>query len=285
MNRLLQTPKKFWNRYRRNRAAVAGLTLLMALLFLALLAGHISPFNPYEMELEADKVLRPPSAEHLMGTDAFGRDTLSRVMWGTRISLLAGFSAVAVSFTIGVILGSISGYFGGKVDSLIMRFVDILLVVPRFFLLLVIVTMFGSNLTLIMVFIGVTMWPSIARLIRAEFLSIKERDFVMSAKAVGASDWHIVFQEILPNAIFPAVIEGSLQVGLAILMETSLSFLGLGDPSAISWGRLLNDALPFFQKAWWMAVLPGVMIGVTVLAFNLVGDGLNDALNPHLKER
>ena len=277
--------KSFWKRYRKNRAAVIGLIVLIILLSLALLTEYIAPCDPYHMELKADTILRPPSPEHPIGTDAFGRDVFSRVIWGTRISLVAGFTAVIVSTTIGILLGSISGYFGGKVDAIIMRFVDMLLVIPRFFLLLVIVAMFGSSLTLIMVFIGLTIWPSTARLVRAEFLSVKEQDFVMAAKAVGADNWHIVFREILPNAIFPAIIQGSLQVGLAIMMEANLSFLGLGDPRAISWGRLLNDALPYFHRAWWMAFLPGVMIGITVLTFNLVGDGLNDALNPHLKER
>jgi len=281
----LFTGYDFWNRYKKNRVAVVGLMILIILLILSLFSEYIAPFNPYKMELTTEAILKPPSYKHPVGTDAFGRDIFSRVIWGTRISLTAGFTAVIVSTVIGVLLGSISGYFGGNIDSAIMRFVDMLLVIPRFFLLLVIVSMFGNSITLIMVFIGLTIWPSTARLVRAEFLSVKEQDYVIAAKAVGASNMHIVFGEILPNAIFPAIIQGSLQVGLAIMMEASLSFLGLGDPRAISWGRLLSDALPFFYRAWWMAVLPGVMIGITVLAFNLIGDGLNDALNPHLKER
>lgn len=251
-----------------------------------ILAPYISPYNPFEMHIQDfTRVYLPPDSLHLMGTDQYGRDVLSRIIWGARVSLMVGLAAATISAVVGMSLGAIAGYYAGRVDNAIMRFVDMFLTIPTFFLILTIVAIFGGSLKNVMLVIGLTIWPSTARLMRAEFLSFREKEFVQAARSIGAGDRHIMFREIAPNAIFPAVVNGSLQVGSAILTESALSFLGLGDPNNVSWGFMLNDALGSFLRAWWMSVFPGVMITLVVIAFNLIGDGLNDALNPYLKER
>lgn len=275
--------KSFWRRFKQNRVAVLGLGLIISLTALALLAPYISPSDPFKMNL--NKRMLPPSFTNLMGTDQFGRDVSSRVIWGTRVSLFVGLVAAGISALVGVVVGAISGYYGGKIDEVLMRIVEVFLTIPTFFLILLILAVFGRNIWLTMAIIGLTYWPGTARLIRAECLSFKEQEFVEAARGVGASDFHIIFREILPNAIFPAVVNTSLLVAQAILIEAALSFLGIGDPNLVSWGWILNDALKVFRSAWWTALFPGVMISITVMAFNLVGDGLNDALNPRLKER
>jgi peptide/nickel transport system permease protein len=214
-----------------------------------------------------------------------GRDQLSRVIWGTRISLFVGFVSAGISIGVGVILGSVAGYYGGIVDDLIMRFVDFFLVIPTFFLILLIIAMYGTSIWNIMFVIGLTAWPSTTRLIRGQFLSLKEQPFVEAEKALGASDLRIIFRCILPNAIHPVLVNLSFRVGSAIISEAGLSFLGLGDPRSISWGQMLNVAQRFIRTAWWMAIFPGLLISLAVLSFNMVGDGLNDALNPRLMER
>jgi peptide/nickel transport system permease protein len=262
-----------------------GILLVIGLGGIATLAPVISPFDPTEMHLIPGLVFIAPNSVHLMGTDEFGRDVLSRIMWGGRVSLMVGLVSAAISTLLGLGVGSVGGYYGGKIDNVLMRVVDVFLTIPTFFLILTIVAIFGSSLSNVMIVIGLTSWPSTARLIRAEFLSFKEKEFVQAAKSIGAGDSHIMFREIMPNAIFPAIVNATLQIGSAILLESSLSFLGLGDPNHVSWGFMLNDALSAFMRAWWLSFFPGVMITTVVIAFNLVGDGLNDALNPFLKER
>jgi peptide/nickel transport system permease protein len=277
---------EFWRRYRKNRAAVLGLSMVVAFGSMAILAPIISPHNPFEMHLQDfTRIFLPPDNLHLMGTDQYGRDVFSRIIWGARVSLMVGLVAAAISAAVGMTLGAISGYYGGRVDNAIMRFVDMFLTIPTFFLILTIVAIFGGSLTNVMLVIGLTIWPSTARLMRAEFLSFREKEFVQAARSIGAGDRHIMFREIAPNAIFPAIVNASLQVGSAILTESALSFLGLGDPNNVSWGFMLNDALSSFLRAWWMALFPGLMITLVVISFNLIGDGMNDALNPYLKER
>jgi peptide/nickel transport system permease protein len=277
---------EFWERYRKNRAAVFGLLMVIAFALIALLAPLLAPYSPYEMHLQDfARIYLSPAEQHLMGTDQFGRDVFSRIIWGARVSLFVGFVSAGISAAVGVSLGSIAGYYGGIVDNAVMRFVDMFLTIPQFFLILTIVAIFGSSLWNVMVVIGLTIWPSTARLVRAEFLSFKEKEFVQAARSIGAGDRHLMFKEIAPNAIFPAVVNGSLQVGSAILTESALSFLGLGDPNQVSWGYMLNDAMGSFIRAWWMSVFPGAMISLVVISFNLLGDGFNDALNPYLKER
>lgn len=226
-----------------------------------------------------------PNFNFPMGTDDLGRDVFSRVVWGARVSLFIGLAAALSSVVISVLIGSVAGYFGGKIDALLMRLTDMFLVIPTFFLVLLIVAMFGRGIWLIIFAIAVTNWPNPTRLLRAEFLSFRERQFVQAAKSIGASRFQIIFREILPNAIFPVIVYFGYLVAGAILTESSISFLGLGDPNTISWGWLLNDALRAFTRAWWLAAFPGIAIALTVISFNLIGDGLNDALNPKLRRR
>jgi len=276
----------FWNRFRKNRAALLGLYIFIFFFIVAVSSPFLAPYDPFDMNLrDPDAPYNPPSFQHPLGTDAFGRDQLSRIMYGARTSLFIGFLSTGVAFTIGVMMGAVSGYYGGRIDNLIMRFVDAFLMLPTFFLILVVAAVFGSSIWNVMWIIGLTGWPGMTRLIRAEFLKFKERDFVLAAKGAGAKDTYIIFREILPNAVYPAVVASSMRVSGAIMMESSLSFLGLGDPNAVSWGWLLNEAMRAFRIAWWLPLFPGLAITIISVGFNLIGDGLNDALNPHLKER
>lgn len=274
--------QEFWSIYKKSRPAVAGLGILFTLVLMAI-STYFLPYNPFGIYPKS--VLFPPSRAHPFGTDDLGRDILMLVMFGARISLIVGFTSVFISTTIGILVGAISGYYGGKIDDILMRLTDTLLIIPNFFLILIVIAFFGSSLRYIIAIIGLTTWPGTARLLRSEFLALKEQEFVEAAKIVGASDLGIIFRHIMPNAIHPVIVNASLQVGSAILIEAGLSFLGLGDPSLVSWGRMLNIAQMYIRTAWWMAAFPGMAIFITVMAFNLVGDGLNDALNPRLRER
>lgn len=274
---------EFWRQFIKNRAALGGFIFVLFEVVLALLAKQIAPYDPFAFDYS--KILSPPSSSHLCGTDIYGRDVLSRLVWGTRISLMVGFTAASVAFFLGVSAGSIAGYKGGQVDNIIMRFVDVMLTLPTFFLMLIIAFFFGPSTFNVVMIIGVTSWPSTARLVRAEFLSYKERDFVSAARAVGMSDMRIAFLEILPNSIFPAIVNSTLMVASTIIIEASLSFLGIGDPNVVSWGWMLQESMRALRTAPWLPILPGIAITLTVVALNVVGDGLNDALNPYLKER
>jgi peptide/nickel transport system permease protein len=220
-----------------------------------------------------------------MGTDDLGRDVFSGFMLGAKLSLLVGFLAAITSTIIGIIVGSIAGYCGGRIDNVMMRFTDVFMTIPQFVFALVIAALFGGSLWNVIWVIGVLYWPSTARLIRAEFLSLKEYEFVKAARALGMRDMEIIFGEILPNAISPAIVNASLSVASAILVEAGLSFLGLGDMTLRSWGAMLHDAQTFMREAWWMAVFPGLGIFFATWGFNSVGEGLNAALNPRLRER
>lgn len=280
---LLSTVAGFWERYKRNKAAVIGIVLIGFLTVIAIFAPLVATHDPFSMDF-GNKYISP-TLSYPMGTDHFGRDVFSRVVWGARISLLVGFFAALISGILGICIGSVSGYFGGMIDIALMRLVDMFLVMPTFFLVLLIVALFNRNIWFIILAIAFTSWPISARLLRAEFLSLREREFVEAAKTIGASNTHIIFREILPNAIFPVIVMFGYNIAGAILTEAAISFLGLGDPNTITWGWLLNDALQVFRRAWWLAAFPGVAISITVIAFNLVGDGLNDALNPRLRRR
>jgi len=281
---------EFWRLFRKNRAAVIGLVILLVIMFLATFARQLMPYSPWELSLAAprdspDGIYKPPSRNHLMGTDDLGRDVFSRFIWGSRFALLIGFVAAGVSTCLGLILGSLAGYFGGMADGVIMRTTDVLLTLPTFFAVLIFVALWGRNQILLILIIGTTIWPSTARLVRAEVLSFKHQEFTLAARCAGATSWHIIFREILPNVAFVAIVNSSMQTAFAITIESSLAYLGLGDPLALSWGWQLHYAMQSIRRAWWMATFPGFGITLVVVAFNLIGDGLNDALNPYLKER
>ncbi len=274
---------EFWRRYKQNKTSLIGLIIVLLFTSVALFAHVIAPYDPFKIAVA--QVFEQPSLEFLMGTDALGRDIFSGVIYGARVSLLIGFFAAITSAIIGVLIGSIAGYIGGNTDAILMRITEIFQTIPAFFMALVLVTLFGSNVWNVIILLGVLSWPRTARLVRAEFLSLKEREFVEAARAVGASSAEIVFGEISINSLAPVIVNTSMEVGRAILIEAGLSFFGLGDLNQISWGMMLKNAQQYLRTAWWMALFPGMCIFIVVLALNLVGDGLNDALNPRLKEQ
>jgi len=276
--------KSFWHYFKRNKLAVGGLAVILIAFLIAVFASLIAPYDPGKTEISLK--LKPPSSEHYLGTDQLGRDVFSRMLYGSRISLLVGFVAVAISIFIGISVGALAGYYGGWVDSLLMRFVDIMICFPSFFLILTVVALLGPSLLKVMFVIGITSWMGTARFVRAEFLSLRERDFVQAAQALGVRDLRIIFRHILPNALAPVFVTATLDVATAILVETSLSFLGFGaQPPAPSWGNILTEGRTYIFDAWWLTIFPGLAILITVLSFNLLGEGLRDALDPRLRGR
>lgn len=270
-------------RFSKNRLAVIGAVTVLLLITISLLAPFIAPYDPTAIDVR--HTLSPPSKTHLLGTDELGRDLLSRIIWGSRVSLKVGFVAVGIAIVIGIVIGAIAGFYGGKVDAILMRFVDIMLAFPTFFLILAVIAILEPNIFTIMAVIGITSWMDVARLVRAEFLSLKERDFVGAARAVGVSDTRLIFRHILPNALSPVFVAATFGVAGAILIESGLSFLGLGvQPPDPSWGNILTAGKDNIEIAWWLSVYPGLAILITVLSYNLVGEGLRDALDPRLWE-
>jgi peptide/nickel transport system permease protein len=269
--------------YSRNKLALAGLVFIVAMLAFALFAPAIAPYSPER--IDSQNVLTAPSAAHPFGTDTLGRDIFSRIVYGSRISLLIGFIAVGIAVIIGIFFGSLAGYYGGWVDSVIMRFVDIMLCFPTFFLILSVIAVLEPSIFTIMVVIGATGWMGVARLIRSEILTLREREYVLASKVMGASDAWVIVRHLIPNAIGPVLVSATLGVGGAILVESALSFLGLGvQPPTPSWGNILMDGKSTLGVAWWLTIFPGVFITLTVLAYNLVGERLRDMLEPRLKE-
>lgn len=265
-----------------NKLTIAGIIIVCSVGLLAIFAPHVSRYDPSAINLE--KTLLAPSREHPMGTDSLGRDLFSRMAYGGRISLSVGFVAVGIAVLIGVIIGSIAGYYPGWIDSAISRFIDIMLCFPTFFLMLSVIAILGPNILNIMVIIGVTNWMGVARLIRAEILSLREREFIEAARATGASDLRIIVRHLIPNALGPVLVSATLGVAGAILLESSLSFLGLGvQPPTASWGNILTEAKSTIGIAWWITVFPGFAILITVLGYNLLGEGLREHFNPHRK--
>jgi peptide/nickel transport system permease protein len=270
-------------RFSQNRLSLIGALIVFLLVIISLLAPFISPYDPTTIDVH--NVLSPPSREHLLGTDELGRDLLSRIIWGSRVSLKVGFIAVGIAITAGIIIGAIAGFYGGLIDNILMRFVDIMLAFPTFFLILAVISILEQSIFTIMVVIGLTNWMDVARLVRAEFLSLKEKDFVAAARAIGASDKRLIFNHILPNALSPVFVAATFGVAGAILIESGLSFLGLGvQPPEPSWGNILTSGKDNIEVAWWLSLFPGLAILITVLSYNLVGEGLRDALDPRLWE-
>ncbi len=267
----------------KNRLAVIGGTLVALVFVLSIFAPLIAPYNPSTIDIK--NILVGPGFSHWLGTDDLGRDVLSRMLWGGRISLQVGFVAVGIATLIGILLGSLAGFYGGWIDSLIMRAVDIMLSIPTIFLILAVIAILEPSIINIMIIIGLTSWMEPARLIRAEFITLKEREFVIAAHALGATDSRIIMKHVLPNGLSPILVSATMGIGGAILVESALSFLGLGvQPPTPSWGSLLSAGKDNIEIAWWLSAFPGLAILITVLGYNLLGEGIRDALDPRQRE-
>jgi len=272
----------FWRAIRANRLTMAGLLVVLTLLFVAAAAPLLTPHDPFGIDVDA--VLLPPSWSHPFGTDDLGRDVLSRMIMGSRVSLQVGLVSAGIATLLGAALGALAGYYGGWVDGLIMRLTDMMLCFPTFFLILAVIAILDPSIANIMAVIGLTSWMGVARMVRAEFLTLKEREFVLAAKAMGAGDMRIIFRHILPNAMAPVLVAATLGVAGAILTESGLSFLGLGvQPPDPSWGNILGQGKSYIELGWWLSAFPGLAILITVLGYNLLGEGVRDALDPRLR--
>lgn len=268
--------------FRRNRLAVAGLWVVGLLYLVALLAPFLAPYDPIAQNITLGYAA--PGSEHLLGTDRFGRDLLSRIIYGARISLAIGFVATAISVTLGTLIGAVAGYLGGRIDTLLMRFTDMVLAFPRLVLLILIVALFEPSITVIILVLGLTQWPGTTRIVRGDVLSLREREFVQAARALGMSQSRIIMRHLIPNVLAPVIVTATLGIGNTIVMEAGLSFLGLGpQPPTPSWGNMVAAGRDTLLGAWWEATFPGLTIVLVVLAFNLVGDGLRDALDPRMR--
>jgi peptide/nickel transport system permease protein len=264
-----------WRRFRTEKTAVFGLAVVIFFTILALFPWLFAPYSPTSI---AYGQLQSPSWAHPLGTDDIGRDVASRMVWGSRVSLLFGVMAAGLSLILGTVLGLLAGYYGGWVDQILSRFFEIILMIPAFFLLVVVVAIFGNNINFEILVVGITIWPANARVMRASVLSLKERQFVRAAVVTGASGRSIILRHILPNAIQPVIVNSSLQIGQAILFEAGMSFLGLSDPNVVTWGQLVNVGAFHLVDAWWLAFFPGIALGILILGFNLIGDGLGAVL-------
>ncbi|MCL6590744.1 MAG: ABC transporter permease [Firmicutes bacterium] len=277
---------EFWRAFQKNKLAVTASIVLIIIIFAAVAAPLFTPYNPGWIVLDNTAQKLPPSPQHFLGTDDMGRDIFSRILFGARVSLTVGFVTALLSVLIGILYGSVSGYYGGRLDQLMMRFVDIMLSLPTMFLLIIFAAFIKPNPLGIALIISCTSWMSISRLVRGEFLRLKEQEFVEAAKVLGFSNVRIIFNHILPNITAPIIVNATLMVAYSILYESTLSFLGLGvQPPQFSWGSMLTNAqdMILLKEAPWIAIFPGLAIFVTVLCFNFFGDGLRDALDPKLK--
>ena len=273
----------FWKLFARNRSAVFGLSILIAIVFMAATAGLFYPEDTFGL---AGKAMSPPGENgFLLGSDSLGRDVAAGIAHGARTSLLIGLVATFVAVMIGVITGAFAGYFGGWIDDVLMRVTEMFQTIPSFVFAILLVAIMKPSIESIVIAIAVVSWPGVARLVRGEFLALRNREFVQACHIVGMSDIRIMVGEILPNCLSPVIVIGSLMVATAILIESGLAFLGLGDPNIMSWGFQIGAGRTLLRSAWWVCTFPGIAILLTVLAINLVGEGLNDALNPRLRER
>lgn len=274
-----------WYRIKKNKLAMFGLLLLLIMVFIAIFADFIIDYDAMAIGQNIQGRLKPPSKEHWFGTDHFGRDIFARIVHGTRISLSLGIFAMVVAVAIGSILGAISAYYGGKIDNVIMRFMDILLAIPPILMSISIVSALGQNMTNLLVALSIAYVPVFARVIRSSILSVKGQEFVEAAKACGTSDARIIFKHIIPNAIGPIIVQATLAMGSTILIISSLSFMGLGvKPPAPEWGTMLYEGRDFIRQAPYLILFPGAAITISVISLNLLGDGLRDALDPRLKD-
>ncbi|MFL9995972.1 ABC transporter permease [Paraburkholderia sediminicola] len=273
-----------WRALLRNPSALAGLLLLAAFIALALSAGHLFPGDPLDM-VAAPFEWPGADAQYWLGTDSLGRDVAAGIAHGTRVSLLIGAASAGIGLVIGTLVGATGGFFGGVIDDLLVRVTELFQTVPSFLLVIVIVAIGRPSVTIIALAIGVASWPTVARIVRAEFRTLRQSDFVLAARSQGFSNARIIFGEILPNALPPVIVTASVMVASAILIESSLSFLGMGDPNVVSWGGMIGAGRDSLRTAWYLTAVPGAAIVLAVLALNLLGDGLNDALNPRLRER
>jgi peptide/nickel transport system permease protein len=273
----------FWKRFARNRQAVLGMVILALVILMAIFASVFYPDDPFRL---AGKPLSPPGTSgFLLGSDSLGRDVASGIAHGAKTSIMIGLVATAAAVFIGVIFGALSGYYGGKIDDGLMRVTEMFQTIPSFVFAILLVAIMKPSIESIVIAITVVSWPGVARLVRGEFLALKNREFVQACHTLGMGDIQIMLREILPNCVSPIIVVGSLMVATAILIESGLAFLGLGDPNIMSWGFQIGAGRTMLRSAWWVCTFPGIAILVTVLAINLVGEGLNDALNPRLRER
>ncbi|MDE0304363.1 MAG: ABC transporter permease [Albidovulum sp.] len=271
-----------WRRFRKHKLAVASACVLAFLLTMVIIAPWVAPFHPYEINIETG-IYKPPSAEHWLGTDSVARDVWSRLIHGGRISILVGVTAITISLVIGTFIGGISGYYGGIVDSVLMRITDVFLSLPTLIIVLASVALLGPSIRNLILIIGFLNWSQIARLVRGQFLSLREKEYVMAAHCIGAQDHRIMFRHLLPNLVGPLTVAATFGVAEAILLEAALSYLGLGvQVPTPSWGNMLEGAkqVSILKSMPWIWIPPGFMIAITVLSINIMGDGLRDALDP-----
>ena len=275
--------QEFWGRYKRNKSAVFGLVVIIFVVLMAGFADLLYAFDPFRL---AGKPLSSPGTNgFLLGSDSLGRDVAAGIVHGAKTSLLIGLVATMVAVFIGVLFGAFSGYYGGRLDDLLMRVTEIFQTIPSFIFAILLVAIMKPSIVSIVIAIAVVSWPGVARLVRGEFMALKNREFVQACHTLGMNDLRIMMREILPNCLSPIIVVGSLMVATAILIESGLAFLGLGDPNIMSWGFQIGAGRTMLRSAWWVCTFPGIAILITVLAINLVGEGLNDALNPRLRER
>jgi len=274
---------QFWRLFRRNRSAVLGLVILGLVILMAATAHLMFPEDPFRL---AGRSMSPPGENgFLLGSDSLGRDVASGIAHGAKTSLLIGLMATLVAVGFGTLMGGLAGYYGGWIDDILMRVTEMFQTIPSFIFAILLVAIMKPSIESIVIAIAVVSWPAVARLVRGEFLSLRGREFVQACHTLGMSDARIILREILPNCLSPIIVIGSLMVATAILIESGLAFLGLGDPNIMSWGFQIGAGRTLLRSAWWVCTFPGIAILVTVLAINLVGEGLNDALNPRLRER
>ena len=277
--------REVWRMLKKNKMALVGLGILVILVLLALFADVIADYDTVVIKQNLANRLKGPSAEHWLGTDEFGRDIFARLVHGARVSLKVGIIAVGISIILGGILGALAGFYGGRIDNIIMRIMDVFLAVPSILLAIAIVSALGPSIINLLVAISISSVPRYARIVRASVLSIRDQEFVEAARAIGANNARIIFRHIIPNSLAPVIVQGTLGVASAILSTAGLSFIGLGiQPPAPEWGSMLSGGRQYLRYAWWVTTFPGVAIMITILSLNLLGDGLRDALDPRLKQ-